>query len=97
VPEVVGTILGGIEVDGGGLVILPGGKIVPVPPRGPVLELLTQVALLAETELTGDVALGLATRRSLLRSIVASSEALYDQHDLVSTSPPKVRADKRQG
>ena len=96
VPEVVGTILGGIEVDGGGIVILPGGKIVPVPPRGPILELLTQVALLAETELTGDVALGLATRRSLLRSIVASSEALYDENDLVSTSPPKIRASKRQ-
>ena len=96
VPQIVGTIVGGIEVDGDGILILPGGKIVHVPPRGPILELLTQIATLAETELTGDVALGLATRRSLLRSIVASSEALYDENDLVSTSPPKIRASKRQ-
>lgn len=89
VPEIVGTILGAIEVGGGGLVVLPGGKVIHVPPRGPVLDLVAQAAAVANHELNGDIALGIATRRALLRGVVEQAEALIDDNDVVSTNPTR--------
>ena len=71
--------------------ILPGGHIKRVPPRGPATELLTLAANFGGQELTGDIALGLAQRRSALRSIVSLCEQLYEDSDIVSSSPPRVK------
>ena len=90
VPELVAHLFGGIEVDGGGFVILPGGHIKPVPPRGPVTDLVALAANLAEHKLVGDIALGLAQRRSMIRSIVALCEHLYKENDVVSKSPQRL-------
>jgi hypothetical protein len=45
-----GQIFGGVAVDGGGWVILPSGKIVPVPPRSPVTSILEKLAVVLEAE-----------------------------------------------
>jgi hypothetical protein len=91
VPELVGTLVGGAQVGGQGILILPGGKVIHIPPRGPVYELMAKVGQLAESELSGDIALGIAARRSLLRSIVATTEALFEENELVSSGPPRVK------
>jgi hypothetical protein len=43
-------ILSGVKEDGGGWIILPSGRIVRVPPRSPILEVLDKLAVAAETE-----------------------------------------------
>lgn len=95
--ELVGQIMGGIAVGGGGILILPGGRTKHVPPRGPVTELVGLVGELADRELAGDIALGLAQRRSTLRSIVSLCERLYEENDVVSTSPSRVTERSKKG
>lgn len=86
------TSYGGVEVDGGGFVVLPGGAVKPVPPRGPITELVRLAAEYAAHDLGTDVALGLATRRSMLGAISAIADALQEENDLVSSSPPAYTA-----
>lgn len=45
IPELVGEIFGGIASDGGGFIIV-GGKIIRVPPRSPVIEILNALIAL---------------------------------------------------
>ena len=42
----MGEILGGVTQDGGGFIIV-GGKIIKIPPRSPVLEVLNALVALA--------------------------------------------------
>ena len=66
---------------------------------GPIQELVMHVARLAESELTGNVGLQLAIRRSVLQSIADATQALYEESDFVSIRPPKakeLRLDVRQ-
>jgi hypothetical protein len=93
---VVGTVFGGVSVDGGGFIVLPDGRVVPVPPRGPITELVAHVAKLADHELAGDIALGIAVRRSLIRSIMATGDSLLEENDLISSGPPRLKAGKRE-
>jgi hypothetical protein len=95
-PEIVGELIGGITVDAGGIVILPGGHIRHVPPRGPVTDLVGLVADLADQKLTGDIALGLAQRRSTIRSIVSLCQDLFQENDVVSTSPLRAKGPRRK-
>jgi hypothetical protein len=88
-PELVGKLIGGIEVGGEGIVILPSGHIKHVPPRGPTTDLVGLVADLADHKLAGDIALGIAQRRTMLRSVVVLCEQLYEENDVVSTSPTR--------
>ena len=89
VPQYAGTPFGAIDVDGGGLFILPGGRVIPLPPRGPVTDLIGLIAVFATQELSGDVALGIAQRRSILNSIVSLAAQLYDENDVISERPPR--------
>lgn len=91
VPQTVGTIFGAVDVDSGGYLILPSGKVVKIPPRGPVTEMVTLVARLAESEITGDVALALASRKAILSSIIDSAARLSDETELISSPPPQAR------
>jgi hypothetical protein len=47
IPELVGDILFGVTQDGGGLIIV-GGKVIPVPPREPLVKALEALADLNE-------------------------------------------------
>jgi hypothetical protein len=51
-----GTIIGGVGVDGGGIIVLPSGKVVRVPPHWPVISLLEKLAVLADTEVLSTTA-----------------------------------------
>jgi hypothetical protein len=46
-----GRVFGGVDVDGGGWIVLPGGHIVPILPRSPVMDLVGRVAIAAQVEL----------------------------------------------
>jgi hypothetical protein len=48
-----GVIIGGVDVGGGGWVIV-GGKVIPVPPREPILAMLEQLNLLTAADSVGD-------------------------------------------
>jgi hypothetical protein len=82
-----GPVFGGVAVDGGGW-ILVGGKLVPVPPRGPVTELVEEVARYLAVDLAADVGAGLAARRAVLQRIVLTAAALHGQAEIVSEQPP---------
>jgi hypothetical protein len=86
-PELVGQILGGVEVGGGGAVVI-GGHIVKVPPRGPARDLVEHIARYLSTDLVGDTAAGLAVRRGALTEIVRSAVALHGEAEIVSEQPP---------
>lgn len=75
---------------------LVGGKIVRVHPPGPVRDLVAQVARLADTELTGDIALALASRRAILSGIIDTARRLIGENDLISGSPPNVKPRRRR-
>ncbi len=45
-----GSLLGGLDVDGGGVVIHVGNRIIRVPPRSPVTQLIEHVATIAAAE-----------------------------------------------
>ena len=41
-----GVIIGGVASGGGGLIILPSGKIIRIPPRGPLIAVIALVAII---------------------------------------------------
>jgi hypothetical protein len=50
------SVFGGVAQDGGGLIVLPSGKFVRVPPHSPVLEVLDMLAVAADTQALSPVA-----------------------------------------
>ncbi|WP_427135251.1 hypothetical protein [Pseudarthrobacter sp. S9] len=49
-------VVGGVAVDGGGIIIV-GGKVIKVPPRSPVIGMLARLAMVSQAEETlGDQA-----------------------------------------
>ena len=53
VPQLVGRASYGVTVDGGGYLVLPSGKIIKIPPRGPVMDLLANVESLVDAQAHG--------------------------------------------
>jgi len=84
-----GIPLGGIEVDGGGILIL-NGKVIRVPPRGPAASLAKELARYLDTDLSpgADVAAALAQRRHALTNVMRAAGALYADTAVVSEAPP---------
>lgn len=84
----VGNILGGVEVDGGGWIFV-GGHFTPVPPLGPVTELVQQVGryLNLQTYRTG-VDSALASQRAALEDVVRAVLRLYRESGAISEPPP---------
>ncbi|OUL68249.1 sialidase family protein [Paraburkholderia hospita] len=79
VPEVVGKILFGVAQDGGGL-ILVGGKIIRIPPRSPIIEML-EALILSEA---ADV-LDVKQRQTVkLLSLKAARQALDKEIDAIA-------------
>jgi hypothetical protein len=88
-PDLVGQLLGGVTVDGGGILIL-GGKIIRIPPRGPAFALVEQVVRYLEVSaLTGaGTAIRVAAQREALTAIVRSVIGLHAEAEVVSHQPP---------
>jgi len=92
----VGQIFGGVEVDGGGWIFV-NGHVTPIPPLGPVTELVQQVArfLTVKTYQTGvDSALG--SQRAALEDIVRSVVGLYRDTNAISEAPPGYGAQEQK-
>jgi hypothetical protein len=86
--ELSGQVFGGVPVDGGGFIVI-GGRVVPIPPRGPEMELAEQVAAYLETRIpaTG-VGKVLSTRQDLLAGVVRAAVRLFAETEIVSEHPP---------
>jgi len=84
----VGQIFGGVAVDGGGWIFV-NGQFIPIPPRGPVTDLVQQVAryLGVQTYQTG-VESALGSQRAALEDVVRSVVALYREASAISEQPP---------
>jgi hypothetical protein len=93
----VGQILGGVEMDGGGLIIV-GGQVIPIPPLGPVTELVQQVGrfLTLKTYETG-VESALASQRAALADVVRAVVGLYREVGAISEQPPGYAALDQKG
>jgi hypothetical protein len=81
IPELVGEILFGVIGDGGGVIIV-GGKLVPVPPRPPIIEALNALAAFAAVEgLPAD-----RQREVQLIALRAARNAIDQQIDEISSA-----------
>jgi hypothetical protein len=91
VPPLRGEVFGGVAVDGPGWVRI-GGKIVPLPPRGPELDLVQQVVRYLEASVYANgVATSLAARRDALAGVVSAAIRLHADAGAISEQPPRVR------
>jgi len=88
VPMTGGTVFGAVEVDGsGGLFV--NGHFRPVPPRGPVTEIVEQLARYLDAAPSGaGVASALTMRRTALESLIRAALSLHAEAELVSEQPP---------
>jgi hypothetical protein len=87
-PVTVGQILGGVAIDAGGVIVV-GGKVIPVPPRGPELGLLQGVARYLDVTISANnVQAALADRRAGLQAIVRTAIDLHKQAMPTSETPP---------
>ncbi len=88
VPGLIGQVSRGVQADGGGVIIV-GDKVVKVPPRGPALELVKQVARYLDIDIsTSDVEIALAARRNALETIVRAVVSLYSDAAATTEQPP---------
>jgi hypothetical protein len=87
-PVLVGEAFGGVQVDGGGIVII-GGILIKVPPRGPVRELVENLARYLRADFSrNNVAAALAGQRAALEGIVSNVLALYSEAEELTERPP---------
>lgn len=88
-PQVVGQIFAGVVVDGGEIVVV-GGQVKPVPPRGPVHQLVKEVARYLDVEnSTDNVGMALTARREVLEGVFRSLVNLYTAAEPISEEPPR--------
>lgn len=94
-PSVAGPeiILGGVPVDGEGIVIF-GGKIVRVPPRSPVLKILQKIVELDASTGISKAELRSAVRRDAYAEIASHAELQRTQLTDTFQPAPPVRTDK---
>lgn len=96
-PMLVGTdLFGTIGIDGGGW-LLVGGKIVKIPPRGPITSILEDVARLLATEPGIDVSATNQLRSTLARRIVAAGLELDASIETTTHHPPGYEGPRRRG
>ena len=87
IPEIGGSIFGGVAVDGGGFIFV-NGKIIKIPPRGPVRELIESVGRLAEIDDVGRFDQPTSRERAV-RDVVWSVGGVTRDLELVSHTPPR--------
>jgi hypothetical protein len=91
-PGGAGISFGGIEVDGGGAILL-NGRMIRIPPWSPLVRVIEQLAM---HEMVRDTAARGAARRSALQDIASWAEAALDELTELE-SPPPPRAQQREG
>jgi hypothetical protein len=94
-PGLVGQVIGGVEVDGPGVLII-GGRIIKIPPRGPARQMLERVADYLNAETTTGLSGSANLQREALTEIVRSVARLYSGAEIVSEAPPGYEA-KQEG
>lgn len=94
IPQLVGSVFGAVAVDGPGFIVI-NGKIIKIPPRGPVRELIENVGRLAEMEDNGPVDQA-ASRKRAVHDVVLSVGSLARDIEVVSGTPPKAQQIRRQ-
>jgi hypothetical protein len=90
-PGLVGQVVGGVEVDGPGALII-GGRIVKIPPRGPARQMLERVADYLSAETASGLGGSATLQRGALTEIVRSVARLYSDAEIVSEAPPGYEA-----
>jgi hypothetical protein len=70
-----GVLVGGVAVDGGGWVILPGGHVVPIPPQGPLEELATHLGRYSVAASLRTPADHAAAQREALHGLIQAANA----------------------
>jgi hypothetical protein len=84
-----GIVVGGIAHGGGGIIILPGGTIKPVPPRSPLFQVLEQIAVYQSSASIDSVAIRDAVRKEALSAMAALAERqLQTIQDFRQPAPP---------
>jgi hypothetical protein len=87
-PGLVGKVFGGVEAGGGGIIYI-GGKIIKVPPSGPVTNLLQEVVRYLEIDISSNNAgAAYAGQRAALEAIIPQLRSLYAEAEEISESPP---------
>ncbi len=88
---VTGQLLGGVAVDGGGLLIVA-GQVHIVPPRSPAIALMAQVARYVNVSTyESGVDAALSAQRDALTGIVRAAIALHAEARSISDHPPGYR------
>ncbi len=95
IPEVAGTVFGGVAVDGGGFIFV-NGKVFKIPPRGPARELVESVTRLLEAGEESDRAGEPALRERALNDVVLGVGSLSRDIELVTDSPPGMERLRRR-
>ncbi|MCO4291565.1 hypothetical protein NF867_01640 [Solitalea sp. MAHUQ-68] len=86
--EIAAKVLGGIPVDGEGFIII-GGKIIRVPPRGPITEIVKQLSNYLELDnFTIGRANAISIQKQILESIIISTASLHQETLPFSEHPP---------
>jgi hypothetical protein len=74
IPEVgPGILFGGVASDGGGWIFI-GGKLIPIPPRSPLIRVLEQIAIYESTSAMQVTQVRDVVRREALSSILSVAE-----------------------
>ncbi|MFN8222540.1 MAG: hypothetical protein U0R50_04740 [Gaiellales bacterium] len=87
IPIKVGDVFGGVASDGPGWIVV-GGKVVPVPPRGPARVLVESVVAALEQDQAGLAAGRYEQRIDALGGVVRAVGQLAGSIELVSETPP---------
>ena len=86
---IFGQLIGGVGVDGGGIIVLPGGRVVPVPPWDPMIRILEQIALYRESANIGNAPLHESVQRLALQRIAAESTKQLSRLQVFESPPLK--------
>jgi len=88
VPGLEGQVSGGVQVDGGGILLI-GGKVIKVPPLGPARNLVEELGRYLQIETSSNnVGPALAAQRAALEAIVSNVAKLYSDARGISEQPP---------
>jgi hypothetical protein len=88
--ELIGRLVGGVAVDGGGGIII-GGKYHPVPPRGPEIEILTQLASYISAQDITDIRIRNQAQLAAMSSIERIMATRAEQLEPLRTPAPPLR------
>ena len=93
IPQLGGSVFGAVAVDGPGFIAI-NGKVIKIPPRGPIRVLVENAGRLAEMEDNGLVDQATSRQRAV-HDIVLSVGRVARDFEVVSGTPPKAEQLRR--